>query len=243
MHSENGGNGTTVAQAGATIAAVHEAPKAKRSVYHSVEMRFAAAQRAIDGALSDATIGGVLALHNYSQARITGEGKQLLSQAMQAIVEQSRTSGEVFDAKDECDRVCQIARKQYRRDVTMARAVLRDKRGALERLALQNVRKADRTGWMMQARQFYRGALDDVALQQLLVEAALTPDKLEGGLGLINQIDHCLHVQDATRGAARAATQRRDEAMKRLDAWMKDFRGIARIALRDQPQLLAKLGL
>jgi hypothetical protein len=233
----------TTATPEAPVEEARAEPKARRRAQQSIEMQLTAAQRAITVATIDPTIGEAFARFNYTQERIAGEGRQLLSDAMQAVVEQSRANGERIEAQEECERVTLVARAQYQRDVALARAVLRGNRGALEKLALLSARKSHRSGWLLQARRFYSGALENVAIQQLLVEAALTPEKLEGGLGLLGQVEHCLLAQASLRSAAREATQRRAVAMRRLNAWMRDFRGIARIALRDRPQLLEKLGI
>ncbi len=45
------------------------------------------------------------------------------------------------------------------------------------------------------------------------------------------------------KGEAEEATRLRNEAVKALNAWMVSFRGIARIALKDKPQLLEALGI
>lgn len=49
--------------------------------------------------------------------------------------------------------------------------------------------------------------------------------------------------QEAAKGAARAATQERDEKLRALRAWMADFRTIAPIALADNMQALETLRL
>lgn len=43
-------------------------------------------------------------------------------------------------------------------------------------------------------------------------------------------------------GDAQDATYRRNEAMGAMDQWVRDLRDVARIALRDRPQLLERLG-
>ena len=48
-------------------------------------------------------------------------------------------------------------------------------------------------------------------------------------------------AQNAAIGAARQATARRDAAVKSLDDWGKQFKRIAKVALRDQPALAGKL--
>lgn len=43
-------------------------------------------------------------------------------------------------------------------------------------------------------------------------------------------------------GEAQDATQKRDDVRRALRTWVTDFRAIARVALRDEPQLLEALG-
>ncbi len=45
------------------------------------------------------------------------------------------------------------------------------------------------------------------------------------------------------KGQAQNTTQKRNEALRKMEAWMKDFRKAARFALRDEPQLLESLGI
>src|SRR5262249_59944256 len=59
------------------------------------------------------------------------------------------------------------------------------------------------------------------------------------------QLDAVAEADAARRqrqGAARDATRAREAALAALAAWMRDFMQIARVALRDRPQLLQMLG-
>ncbi|MEK6478947.1 hypothetical protein WJR50_15480 [Catalinimonas sp. 4WD22] len=51
------------------------------------------------------------------------------------------------------------------------------------------------------------------------------------------------HKHFACKGEAQHATQKRNEAMRKMDAWMSNFRKAARFALQDEPQLLEVLGI
>lgn len=44
-------------------------------------------------------------------------------------------------------------------------------------------------------------------------------------------------------GEAQDATEKRDEVLKEIDDWMKDFKAAARLALKDHPQWLEILGI
>lgn len=50
-------------------------------------------------------------------------------------------------------------------------------------------------------------------------------------------------TRHAIRSVAQETTRARDAALQVLTRWMQDFMAIARIALADQPQRLAQLGL
>lgn len=242
MTTETGRN---VSTAGYDVppGAAAPAPKVNRSRPRSFDRQFAAAQLAIAGAMNDPAIQELLGPYGYSQERIAGEGYGLLLQAMQSLTDQSVAAGEMVSARDERDRVYRLARQQHTRDVALARVVLRDNRGALQKLNLHTRRKEGQAGWLVQARQFYSVAIGDAAIQQQLAEAALTLDKLEAGKSLVDAVDACMLAYASARAAAQAARQRRQETMQRLNAWMADFRAIARVALRGRPQLLGKLGL
>jgi hypothetical protein len=217
--------------------------KASRAPQRSFDQQLAGAQLAIESALSNPTIMELLMPFSYTHERLSSEGQQLIAEAQQRMSEQSQATGDMFSAKDERDRVRAIAREQYGRDLALARVALRGDRGALQKLELHDPRKVTQAGWLLQARRFYSNAIGDPLLQQRLAEAALSLDKLEGGRGLIEQLSHCMARQAAARSAAKQATQRRGEAMQRLNAWLRDFRAIARVALRGRPELLRQLGM
>jgi hypothetical protein len=50
-------------------------------------------------------------------------------------------------------------------------------------------------------------------------------------------------TQQHCKGIAQESKQARDAALQALNRWMQDFLAVARIALADQPQRLAQLGV
>jgi hypothetical protein len=221
--------------------AVPAAPKARRP-QRGVGQQLADVQLAVGGVASDALIQELFGAYGLSLERITRESNELIAQVRQRMHEQSLAAGDVCSAKEEYDRVYGEIYRQHVGDVAVARALLRNNRAALQKLGLHVRRKKARASWMLQARQFYSMALEDPEIHQRLAGAELTRDRLEGALGLLSHLEHCLQRCSDTRGAYREATRRRTEAVKRLAAWMSNFRGTARLALRGQPLLLAKLG-
>lgn len=232
-----GAHGTPEAE---TIA---ETTRPYRTRNRDMTRQIAGWQLLISGASSDQTIQTLMGRYAFGPERITQEGAGLLAEVRQCVHEQAAAAGRQRSAQDERDRVCKELQNQYSSHKTLARLALRGDSGALDQLGVQGPLKSKMADRLAQARQFYSLALGDPAIQMRLAAFSLTLDKLEGGLGLVAQVDHCLMVKSSTRNAAKAATRRRDEAMERMEDWVAEFRTLARLALRDHPELLGTLGL
>ena len=59
----------------------------------------------------------------------------------------------------------------------------------------------------------------------------------------LDALEQAIRARDAAEAAAKEATRQRDGAFTALKAWLTSFKRIARVALRQSPDLLAKLGL
>jgi len=60
---------------------------------------------------------------------------------------------------------------------------------------------------------------------------------------MIAAISDLRHQRMQEKGEAEEATSSRNASIKALKVWMNDFRYVARMALRDNPQLLEALGM
>lgn len=217
--------------------------KVVRNGQSKLDKQLAVAQLAIGGAANDPEIMALTSPYGFGVERVTQEGQALLAQVKERMMEQSVAAGAKLGATDECDRVYQEVVRNYTQDRGLALVVLRGDRSALGKLGLHEPRKSSRGACLAQARRFYTVALGTPELQMRLAQAGITQDRLEGGRGLVAQVDHSVLAQTAARSAAQQATRRRDEAMGRLDKWMAAFRAVARLALSDRPELLSKLGI
>ena len=61
--------------------------------------------------------------------------------------------------------------------------------------------------------------------------------------GVIGELSTQASATDNAAGTAKGATGGRNAAFKALEAWMKKFRGIAKVALKQRPDLRAVLKL
>ncbi len=135
------------------------------------------------------------------------------------------------------------ARRAYMNLVEVARVAFKRKPGPYDRLELKGKRKTTFAGLMSQMRQFYRVALEDTGIQADLDNFGITIMDLEAGQKQIPDVEIGLDRRDKESGEAQEATKTRDTALDVLNDWVSDYIAITRVALRDRPQLLEKMGI
>ena len=129
------------------------------------------------------------------------------------------------------------------RQIKIARVALEDDRGALQALHLIGWRTPTLASWITQAQQFYAAALANSAIQSKLAAFSLTGSMLENGAQQIEAVAARHATRRQQRGAAQNATSVRNVALTNLDTWMRDLKIIARLTLKDHPQLLEQIGV
>jgi hypothetical protein len=129
------------------------------------------------------------------------------------------------------------------RYIKVARVVLKNDRGAQQKLNLAAQRKRNLSGWLAQAQQFYANALSDTTILDKLAGFGITQAMLEAGQRQMDTVGATDAERRQRKGAAQDSTSMRDDAVAALDEWMRDFIKIARVALQDRPQFLEKLGV
>ena len=212
------------------------------STYRSINERLTAAQVALDNVQADPVLQDALAAFGYDAERVR-EGQDLLAEARAAHGIVTVEYGDQFDATDAMKAAYETANTTYMRHLKVARVALQNGRGAAQKLQLNGRRKSTLPDWVKQARSFYENALANGEVQAALGRFGITSEQLESGQAQIEAVAAANAVQEREKGEAQNATEKRDAAVDALDAWMSDFRTIARIALEDQPQQLEKLGV
>lgn len=209
---------------------------------HSIDDRLAAAYVAITNALADPYLQEQLATYGYTLERIEA-GKALYEQVRTLHHEQHNTYGELSKANSALEALRDDANATYMHCLRTARAIFRNDPGAYQKLALAQSRERMYARWMEQAQKFYRAALSDHAILAQFARWGISQHLLEDGK---TQLD-AVHATNASRqnkmGMAQGSTSTRNRAMRELDRWMRDFIAVARIALRNQPQSLERMGI
>lgn len=197
----------------------------------------------IDGTLNNPDIQEAVAPFGYSAARMQ-DGKALLDtvQARRGAAESRRT------VKKTTTGTVQSATNAMYQAMTplvgIARAVLVSNpvaRGALG-LDLGPLPRS-RAGLLDRGRRFLNALATDTALADQLAGFGLTAAKRTALQATLTALEQAQSEQAGAKGAAEDATPAVQEALEALNAWVMQYRKLARIALKEHPQLLEKLGM
>jgi len=168
------------------------------------------------------------------------KGITLLDDVLQAQSTKDIQYGAQKSATDALNTEWNTFKKTYNEHVALARIAFKEDNGAYSTLNLDESRQATIGAWLTQAASFY---------QQLSAYATdiarfdISPEDIQAAQAKIQALKNLRDTQMQRKGEAQDATEQRNETMKALDEWMTEFRQIARIAMKDNPQLLETLGM
>ena len=91
-------------------------------------------------------------------------------------------------------------------------------------------------------RKFYKEVLPDQAILDSLSKMNVTREEIDEANNLISELIAAQTLFEQRMGDAQNTTKVKDAAMRKNRKWMSTFYKTARIALKDQPQLLEALG-
>jgi hypothetical protein len=200
------------------------------------------AKNAVDNTINIAPISAAMAVFNYGPEKM-GEGRVLVTRAAELNDRQKKEYGDQYNATSATRLDKADCHKVYLDHVELARVVFRNNKGAWQALQLTGHRKKSLSGWLAQVNAFYTNALGTPEYLNGLSVLNITAEALENGLAKAQKVEASFQKQLKETGEAQQATKDRDAAFDAMEDWMGDFKVVARIALKDQPQFLEILGL
>lgn len=206
----------------------------------SIAERLNAAQIAINNAIADPEIAAAVAEFGYTPEKI-GEGKQFLDAAVAALNAQKVAAGAQRISTVALKKAEKKARDAYQALAKVARACLN--KAQLTSLGLNRAEPKPIAAFLTAAYALFDNARTVPEVSEILAEHRYNETKLNAGRELIVAFDTANQQQEVTKGNAQQATQDQNEAMKTLHEWYAKFIKIAKVALRDQKQMLEKLGV
>jgi hypothetical protein len=197
---------------------------------------------AILGALDNTEILKQLANYDYTIERINA-GKTMWENVNHLMTIQVQEYSKQYTATDEQEKFLKTTYAQYMITVKVSRIAFKKYPDILSGLGVTGKRSRSLSGWLRRAKILYTSLLELPNALEIISKLGYTEERIQKELQDVKEVEN-LHVKQLSgKSAAQKATQVRDEAFDELCDWYSDFRGIARIALYDDPQALEAMGI
>ncbi|MCP5106049.1 MAG: hypothetical protein GY950_21875 [bacterium] len=207
-----------------------------------IELKLAVADTAITNAGADEGILELISRFAYTEERLK-EGRNLRTAAGRLYQAQLDCKLAQYKAGEKLREILSNARAKHALYRRVSRIALQGQEHLKTVLALDGRSKRDLGGWMEEARLFYANALRHPGVREKLEGFGITREDLVAGRKLVDDVESAAAFHEMKKGKTIQATKKRDDAIKELDAWMKDFWEICRLALADTPEKMVKLKL
>ena len=204
----------------------------------TIAQQLNSAQLAISNSLSDPEIQSLVAQFGYPADKLS-PGKALYDCALSAVNAEKSAAGTQQESTRLLAQAEKSARDAYQSLAKVARAVFLKDKSQLNALGLNGSTPKDTAGFLAAAYTLF----DNARTLPALADYGYDSPKLQSERAKIAAYDTANQQQEAAKGAAQQSTRGQDAALGALNAWTSQYLKIARVALRDKPQLLEKLGV
>ena len=208
----------------------------------SIAQRLASAQVAINNAMTSTEVGLYLSRYGYGPAKLQ-EGKTLLDAAVAAYQLQLSVAGGRNAATATVTTAYNDTRLAYQGLAQVCRAVFGPTNPMLATLGLNRPTPARQADLLARANALFDNAIGNASMATSLGQFGYTSQKLNSEKAKVTSFAAAIQQREAAKGTAQQATVDRDKALEALDRWMSAFRRVAKVALREHPQLLEELSI
>jgi len=208
----------------------------------SMSEKLVGAKLALTNALEQTDIKEALAEMGFTEARLN-EGLALYQATDTLYQQQKREYTDQYLASEALQNAWGEAQTLFKKYATAAKLALMDQETLRNSLGLHRNRRFGLADWIILARTFYGTALQSTAILELLSEFAVTVEKLQAGLQLVETVESLRAKRDIEKSEAQQITKERDDAFSRLDKYMYQLTKVARVVLQEKPEHLEKIGI
>ena len=126
---------------------------------------------------------------------------------------------------------------------SLAKIAFKNNTSAKTALQLSGVYPQNYLAWLTRSKSFVKNILANNEWKTIMAGYGIDAVKLNDCLQKIDTVDALHQTILKEKGEAQNATIQRDKKIKELAEWINDYEVIVRIALKETPQLLEKLGI
>ncbi len=183
----------------------------------------------------------VLQTAGYTEERLQGYWEKVAEIEM-LTQKQKKEYGEQYAKTSEFEQKRAEIDKVYKKDLALARILLKNDVQAATTLELNGTRKKAYSSWHKQVSNFYGQLLTNAAFGAKMQSVGITQDKINSITAELAAVEQLKKEQKKEMGEAQKATEIRDNAFEKLYPHYSDLIEFAKVLLEDE-QLLESLGI
>lgn len=200
--------------------------------------RLTGVHKAIDNTLKTPAILKAVTPFGYSEEHMQA-GLALHASAVAAVNARTAAFGAQKLAKAHRATAEKAAFRAYQALSEVAKAIYRKTPAKLAAIGLNRPMPRQTAPFLTEAFKLF----DNAPLKAELADFGYSPKRLASERAKIVAYEQASHEYTRAMGAAQDATTHQDGAVAAISDWGAQYLRIARVALRDRPQLLEKLGI
>ena len=195
----------------------------------------------VNGQVED--VSSVLVEQGYTPEEF-GTGSEYLASVRAIDADRREHLGAQVVATATVREAFRALRVSFSADRRIMRQALAGKAEYITALRLNERMNSKMEAFVLQARHLYEKVVSHEAVMVLLQNRYnITVDVLNNRFQEIIELETAIQQQQYLKGQLREATKARQEAMARLDKWMRRFIAVCRIAFDEDRPKLEKLGI
>ena len=169
------------------------------------------------------------------------EGSGLIEKAREIFDSNLRKKNKLAFAHASFSKRKKEVERKFRDHRNKARLLFQ--KGSLEadKLAISDQYPGIYAQWVETARRFYSIAAEDKEIQTVLLRFRLSHEEINKSLSGLDEVENLLAEYIRHKGDSSLLPREKNKAFEELKNWMRIFFGTARLALREEPELLGAL--
>jgi hypothetical protein len=190
----------------------------------------------------NAEILSKLTVFGVTEATIE-EGEALIAEAQKSINDQEREHNEKLKAYDEYFAQKELCEDEHKIYSTFGRLVVGSDKSLYRTLNFNEPLDGKTYERFMQMEKRYRAALNEPTFMAGIAKYNVTVDSINGYMANIEILKKLRVDYDREKGQAESATEFRKLKLEELKIYYKNLKTVAKVALREDVQLLEELGI
>ncbi|MCX7871551.1 MAG: hypothetical protein N2485_08335, partial [bacterium] len=150
---------------------------------------------------------------------------------------------EKFSLTEELKEIEKKAKEAYQNLAKVARAIFINDKARLSQLGIEGKMPTRTADFILKGYTIFNNAMSIDEIRTALAHFGYDDKKLKEEKQKIVEFEKANNKQEAAKGEAQQATKDQEAALKNLSSWLSQYIKIARVALKDQKQLLEKIGV